>query len=511
MKRQVVTALVAVGALLGGCSSGGNPVDPPRVDPPDDSTPAPDATVGIEPDLADFYTQTLKWSSCGGEFQCTTLEVPLDYADPDGDTIDLSVLRSPAEDPEGSLIVNPGGPGASGVDYARAARSLATDAVREHYDIVGFDPRGVGESNPVDCLDDEQLDAFTAAEATPDDDEEVAELQGDVEEFAAGCESRSGALLPHLSTENAARDMDVLRAALGDSKLTYLGKSYGTYLGAIYADLFPSRVGRMVLDGAIDPSLSAKEFALGQAAGFQRAWDGFVRWCVDDGCPLGDDEDEVQATVSAFLSDLDEEPLQTGDDSRPLTESLAFYGMVVPFYSPASEAYPTVRDALDQAINDDSGAGLLALADLYLSRNGDGTYTGNSNEVFAAVNCLDRPESPTIEQVSSGLSDYEEASPVFGPFMAWGALTCAAWPVKSSAVPGPLDATGADPILVIGTTGDPATPYPWAEALADQLSSGELLTYDGTGHTAYRSGSECVDEFVDAYLVEGELPGKRQC
>ncbi len=507
MTRWILAPVVAGVLLVASCSDSSDTLGQQRREAPD-STPAPDATVGVDPELADFYTQKLDWSGCGGDFQCATMEVPLDYDDPGGDVVEIAVLRSPATGDErrGSLVVNPGGPGGSGVDYARAARSVATEAVLESYDIVGFDPRGVGASTPIDCLDDADLDAFVAADASPDSDEEIAELQEQAERFASGCESRSGELLPHVGTPDVARDMDVLRAVIGDEQLTYLGKSYGTYIGAVYADLFPDRVGRMVLDGAIDPALSGTDMALGQADGFERALGAFIGWCLDKDCSVGDTEAEIRQSVSGLLRQADAEPLPTGDDGRPLTESLATYGIILPLYLTAAEGYPTLELALSSALDDGDGTMLLTLADLYLDRGSDGAYNGNQNEAIAAVNCLDRPESATVEEAEASVPQFEEASPIFGPFLAWGALACSAWPVESESQPAPVTAPGAAPILVVGTTGDPATPYAWAESLAGQLGSGSLLTYEGSVHTAYRAGSDCVDEAVDDYLLAGTVP-----
>lgn len=499
---------LAAAVSIAGCSSPPDVEDPPPVEEPNDSTPAPDATLGVDEELVPFYTQELEWSPCGGEFQCATLTVPLDYDDPAGESIELAVLRSPAEgdEPLGSLVVNPGGPGGSGVNYARAAQSVASDQVRQRFDIVGFDPRGVGESEPVDCIDDAQLDEFVEVDGTPDSPDEVTELQDQISEYVEGCETNAGDLLPHLGTENVARDLDVLRSALGDSKLNYLGKSYGTYLGAVYADLFPQRAGRLVLDGAVDPALSAEQYARGQADGFEQALNGFISWCVDQNCSLGDDEDAVRQAISDLLDAADAEPLPTDDSERPLTESLAFYGLVIPFYWPAAEAYPTALEALERAINLGDGSGLLELADLYLERGSDGSYAGNAFEVFYAISCLDHPESTTPADAETMAVEFSTSAPVFGPSLAWGGLTCAQWPVESEATPAPIPAPGAPPILVVGTTKDPATPYPWAQALAEQLSSGVLLTYEGTGHTAYRSGSVCVDQAIDDYLLTGSPP-----
>lgn len=515
-------ALLAAGALaavvLTSCSSPGStdPEAPPPPDMPDDSTPAPDATEDISQDLEPFYTQTLSWDDCGEQYQCSTLTVPLDYDEPDGDTIDIALLRVPATgtDRQGSLLVNPGGPGASGIDYARNAPvpdAVVSDRVLEHFDIVGFDPRGVGSSTAIDCLDDEELDDFMAHQPTAEDEEGAAELETTMDEFFQGCQARSGALLPHVGTENVARDLDVLRATLGDESLNYLGKSYGTVIGATYAELFPTRVGQMVLDGAVDPTLDSAEVALGQAEGFERAFSAFLDWCLDDDCPLGDSETEARETVDEFLADLEAEPLPTNDPDRPLTSSLAFYGIILPLYLSSDEGYPVLASGFEAAIDDDDGSVLLNLADLYLNRTDEGGYEGNQNEAILAVNCADRPDGVTVSEARATAPEFEDASPIFGQYMAWSGLSCASWPDEAEleppeVAPAEISGDGAGPILVVGTTGDPATPYEWAEALADQLDSGVLLTYEAFVHTAYLSGSECIDDHVDAYVIEADVP-----
>ncbi|WP_337062431.1 alpha/beta hydrolase [Kineococcus sp. G2] len=497
----LVTAATAL--LLGGCSlvAGGEP----DAEPVGTASPVV-SEAAADPALAAFYDQDLEWADCGGGFECTRLTVPVDYADPTGATASLAVVRSrtsaTGEDRLGSLVLNPGGPGASGVEYARAARNVLTEEVREHFDVVGFDPRGVGGSDPLRCLPDEEVDEFLAADPTPDDAAEVRRLQRLTAELGEGCVA-SGELAAHVDTRTAAKDLDVLRAALGDDRLSYLGKSYGTYLGALYAEQFPQRVGRFVLDGAIDPSLSSEEVNAGQAAGFEVALRSYVRDCLErEECPLSGDVEAALGQVRALLSSLDAEPLPTSS-GRELTQGLAYYALAYPLYAPS--LWPRLTEALTAAFGGD-GTALLALADAYASRSADGRYANNSSTVIHAVNCLDRADEQTPEEVRASVPEFEAASPTFGAFLAWGGLACAEWPVPAVGPAEPVDAAGAAPILVVGTTRDPATPYAWAQGLAEQLDSGRLLTYDGDGHTAYRTGSACVDEAVDAYLLAGELP-----
>jgi pimeloyl-ACP methyl ester carboxylesterase len=457
-----------------------------------------------------FYAQEIRWSDCGGEFECATLKVPLDYDAPEAETIDLAILRAPATNPEeriGSLFVNPGGPGVSGVEHARAARAIASDAVRERYDIVGFDPRGVGQSTPVDCLDDAELNTLLAADASPDTPEEVTRLDELSTDFGAGCEDRSGRLLPHIGTANVARDLDVLRAVLGDDTLHYLGASYGTAIGAAYARQFPEHVGRMVLDGAIDPTLDGVQLSLNQANGFQGAFDRFLDACVASSCPLGHTKAAAAARFDQLMADIDAKPLPT-QDGRELTEALAVLGVAFPLYLEPSQGYPALQLALARATGGD-GTPLMTIADLYLDRSEDGRFKSNRNEAIVAVNCLDEEHPSSLDEIEQLQPQFVAASPSFGRFFTWSLLTCARWPVPAMPSDSPVTAAGAPPILVVGTTGDPATPYEEAVALAEQLESGVLLTVEGSQHTAYRSAdSQCVDGAVDAYLLDGTVPAE---
>ncbi|MET9514991.1 alpha/beta hydrolase [Streptomyces sp. NPDC002994] len=497
--RISATALATAGLLISGCSSGGSS--------PSASASAPQRAAPAA--LATYYAQKLSWRDCGAPgFQCATMKAPLDYRKPEKADIKLAVSRKKATGPGkriGSLLVNPGGPGGAAIGYLQAYAAVGYPApVRARYDMVAVDPRGVARSEPVECLTGKEMDAYTQVDQTPDDQGETGKLVTSFKGFAAGCEKRSDAILPHVSTVEAARDMDILRAVLGDGKLNFVGASYGTFLGATYAELFPARAGRLVLDGAMDPSLAAREMNRDQTAGFETAFQAFAADCVKrEDCPLGTGTpNEAGERLKGFFDELDAKPVPTGQ-SRPLGESLATTGVIAAMYD--ESAWPQLRSALTRATGGD-GAELLALADTYYERSADGSYT-NLMYANAAVNCLDLPPAFTgPDEVRNELPAFEKASPVFGEGLAWASLTCGYWPAKATGTPHRIEAKGAAPIVVVGTTRDPATPYKWAQSLAGQLDSGTLLTYDGDGHTAYGRGSDCVDTAINTYLLEGTAP-----
>lgn len=502
--RTLALALGTAGLLISGCSSGSSSSGASSSAQPPSASPS-----AVPAALKSFYGQHLSWRDCGvSGFQCTTMKAPLDYAKPDGDEIKLAVSRKKATGPGkriGSLLVNPGGPGGSAIGYLQGYAGIGYPAqVRARYDMVAIDPRGVARSEPVECLTGAQMDTYTQVDQTPDDDAEVAELSGAFKKFATGCEKRSGEILPHVSTVETARDMDMLRALLGDEHLNYVGASYGTFLGATYAELFPGRTGRLVLDGAMDPSLSSIEMNRDQTAGFETAFQSFAQDCVKQSdCPLGSTSaDDAATRLKKLFTQLDAKPIPTGE-SRELGESLATTGVIAAMYD--ETAWPQLREALTAAQAGD-GSGLLALADSYYEREPSGKYA-NLMYANAAVNCLDLPPAfATSQAVSKALPSFEKASPVFGEGFAWAALNCAYWPTPATGTAHRIKAEGAAPIVLVGTTRDPATPYHWAESLADQLSSGTLLTYEGDGHTAYGRGSDCIDTAINTYLLEGTPP-----
>ncbi|NNG38006.1 alpha/beta fold hydrolase [Flexivirga sp. ID2601S] len=466
------------------------------------------SAAGAPASLAKFYGQKLDWKDCG-PVECAKLTVPVDYSKPDGATIQLAVDRVKATGKrKGALVVNPGGPGASGYDYAAytAEGFVVSKKVASAYDVVGFDPRGVQRSAPITCVDDKALDGFIGSDPTPDTAAEEQQAATSNRDFGTACQTKGGPLVGHVSTVEVAKDVDVLRAALGEDKLNYLGKSYGTFIGSTYAGLFPQRVGRFVLDGVVPPDITSTEMNLGQAKGFEQATQSYVRDCVaQGGCPLGDSVDSGMARIRKFLKDIDAKPLPVSGngDVKGLTEGWATIGIAQAMYE--KSYWPDLTDALKAAFGGD-GNKLMKLANSYAERNANGSYSGNIMQAINAVNCLDRSAPSDLGAYRADAKSFAQQAPTWGPMLAWGSLVCGEWPIKATGKPGRITAAGSGPILVVGTTRDPATPYEWSKRLADQLQNGHLLTYDGDGHTAYLMGSGCVDDSVDGYLLDGTVP-----
>ncbi|MGO4463490.1 alpha/beta hydrolase [Streptomyces sp. M-16] len=465
----------------------------------------------------------LKWGECspptaaegggqtpGKDWQCATLDVPLDYANPGGKTIPIALVRAKARDQKhrlGSLVFNFGGPGGSGVStLPGAAQEYA--ALRARYDLVSFDPRGVGRSAPVLCEDDKQLDAYYAQDSSPATPEQEKAFLDGMKKYREACRKNSGDVLPHVGTENAARDLDRVRQALGDEKLNYFGISYGTELGGVYAHLFPKNVGRAVFDAVVDPTQNAEQGALGQAKGFQLALGNFAQDCVDrgDACRLqGSTAKEIEANVIKLQKALAAKPI-AGIGDRKLTDSAATNGIAQALYS--KELWPLLEQGLDEA---EGGQGqlLMALSDALNGRDQQGRYS-NILAANTAINCADSKDRYTLAQTKAKLPEFRKASPVFGDFLGWAMLSCMDWPVAGAWNTPDVSAPGAAPILVIGNTGDPATPYEGARKMAERLGKGVgvELTYKGEGHGAYNSGDACVQQAVNSYLLDGKVPGK---
>ncbi|MFC7545577.1 alpha/beta hydrolase [Plantactinospora sp. GCM10030261] len=460
-------------------------------------------------------------------YDCTTVAVPRDWAVAGGpgaagspgptvgasgaDTFEIALIRarsSKQTDRIGSLLVNPGGPGGSGVDTAvylsfGPAFGGLPDEVTRRFDIVGFDPRGVKRSSPVKCISNADLDASFGYDPDPDT---AAEFDGLVrlnERIGKACGDKYGDQLRLFSTEQAARDIDAIRSAVGDEKLTYLGYSYGTLLGATYAQLFPRNVRAMVLDGAVDPKQDAVAGSEGQAKGFETAFRNFTEWCAatPGKCPIAPD---ARAAVTDALAKGRTSPAR-GADGREATAGWIFFAVVSSLYT------ETGWQELAKAIKELEGgdpAGVFELADRYADRDSNGEYS-NQFDASMTVNCADQEQRPDREQARTLQEQWRQKYPLFGPPLATGLLSCASWPAPADPYPtGRAD--GSAPILVVGTTGDPATPYEQTQKLADMLGVGRVLTWEGEGHTAYPQTS-CVSAAVNAYLVDLTLPpaGKR--
>ncbi|MEU9408476.1 alpha/beta hydrolase [Streptomyces sp. NPDC048281] len=503
-------AAVAAGLLVAGCgggsSGGGDDEGKASSGQPSAATSTATGSVALP---ASLTSQKLDWSRCkatsdsaapGDEWRCATLKVPLDWAKPDGETIGLALIREQASGGSGkrigSLLFNFGGPGGSGVS-TMPYFATTVSALRARYDLVSWDPRGVGASEGIRCRSDKDIQRAESIDATPDTAAEETAYFQDAADFGQGCEKAAGKLIAHVSTTDTARDMDLMRQVLGDTKMHYFGISYGTELGGVYAHLFPKNVGRLILDAVVDPTADSVGQEKNQAAGFQRALDDYLK-------STGQDPDQGSRKIAGLLKRLDATPLPTSS-GRKLTQSLAVTGIVLPLYS--QDSWPTLTSAL-KAAEEGDGSELLSLADQYNERDSSGHY-GTTTHSQRVISCLDDKERPTLAETKKRLAEFEKVSPVFGDFLGWdSAGWCHDWPVAGQWDTPQVSAPGAAPILLVGNTGDPATPYEGARRMADELGKGVgvELTWKGEGHGAYGSGSDCVDSAVNAYLVDGTVP-----
>ncbi|SHI47371.1 Pimeloyl-ACP methyl ester carboxylesterase [Actinomyces denticolens] len=537
---SIVTATACL--LLSSCTAGTSPSSSsagttpsvPSSAVPVDAPSAPPVPAGLE----SYYSQKVDWSPCedNASFECATVTVPLDYDDPSGQTIDLAVKKLPSTSggPIGTLLTNPGGPGGSGVDYV-SQEGVFSDALRSAYDIIGFDPRGVGQSTPLTCLSPQEISDTVAAEleasgagaaqdpADAAQTEEPGETAGEetaesteqtAAELASKCEQNSPVpgIIDHMDTASVARDMDVLRALSGDNRLHYLGVSYGTYLGARYAEMFPSHVGRMVLDSAQDPSRENAENVVEQAEAIEKSLHTYVEHCQSgEDCPLTGDTEAGVAQIKELIDKASASPLPVtigqSVDGATLTRAL-----IDLMYD--NSAWDLLTGALRQAIRDNDGTGLAVLADPDLldqttdpqeRAEQEAAQAANENAI-SAVDCLDYPVRGDSAQWEAQAERIKEVAPTLGTGLTFPDAFCQGWGHHGDHEPGQIRATGAAPILVIGITDDPATPYQWAQALASQLDSARLVTVEGHGHGAYGRKGECVDNAVDRYLLRGELP-----
>ena len=463
-------------------------------------------------------------------FSCAVISVPLDYANPKGETISIAMKKRATTDghSQGTLFINPGGPGDSGVSFAERAGNAFTPDLLSAYDIIGFDPRGVGSSTAITCTSDDdsadstaepsasgEASASPSASGTPsaaasagtassgDSFEEWSEatrqsFQDLADQCAAG--TKPAALLDHVDTVSAARDLDILRALAGQEKLNYLGFSYGTYLASVYAETFPGNTGRMVLDGAIDPSLSLAEQGLGQAKGFEQALRTYVDYCQNStGCPLSGGTDAGVQQIRDLITSANSTPLATGDPNRTVTGADIVTALSEYLYT-TEQNWEPLNKALDQAINHHDGSAFAASEEQDSSSKDDGGGT------FQAVTCLDYPVEGDTTTWAAQYEQAKREAPIFGDSAVGMDLVCSVWGHNGTRKPTQIHARGAAPILVVGTTGDPATPYAWSKSLAEQLDSGQLLTWEGNGHTAYGGDAPCVNDAIDAYLLSDTMP-----
>jgi pimeloyl-ACP methyl ester carboxylesterase len=491
---KLTTALAVLTLLIASCSS----------------TPAKNFTT-----FQDFQSQTLKWKTCFKEFECTDLLVPIDYTNFATGTFEIAVIRYKAADRKnriGSLVVNPGGPGGSGVDYAYNAQYIFNPDILDRFDIVGFDPRGVSRSEPIDCYTDEETDASYAADSKPDTPEEFAQAVADAKDFVAKCQAQTKHLT-HYSSAETARDMDILRAALGDKKLNYLGKSYGTYLGTLYAQFFPDKVGRMILDGAIDPNISILDQNISQAVGFENALYTFIKDCASfPNCPLPKDQQQAKDAITNLFLKAASNPLPQKDaragDDRLATESILVLGTASALYDD-TEGWPKLRKAIIQA-QEGYGDTFLQLADIYSGRQENGKYITNELDSGAVIDCLDWRDSRSEEQLQKDVETFKAKAPVFGPYLANTGLACKYFPKPTKDVltraTNKIKSIHTSPILIVGTKRDPATPYQWAVGLNKIIKNSILISLDADGHTGQGRGSECVDEAADRYFLTGKTP-----
>mgnify|MGYP003117402012 FL=1 len=475
--------LVGLAVLLGACSSSDATLERADTEPTTTTTttsaPASEEAAPTEP-----FAPTVTWEPCGTA-ECATVAVPRDHDDPGGATIDLSVLRLPARgDRIGALFVNFGGPGSGAVDLL--PRFPFPAEVRERFDLVAVDPRGVGGSAPLDCgIAPAEL---YAVDPTVEDDADAEELVAISEAYAADCGATRGELLGHVGTRDVARDFDLVRAGMGDERIDYLGYSYGTAIGQAYAELFPDRIRTMILDGVVDPAPDGIDVAVQQARGFETA---LARWAASCGdrptCDLADPVGAVDDVLALAESGIPAGSAEVGPGEVAI-------GLAMPLYN--TGLWPVLDEAVTSALDGD-GSTMLGLAEQYLRLVDFSAYY--------AVSCLDSawPDVPAEHLAAAEAA--AAAAPRFGEAIVNDYLRCAVWPAEPDPL-GPITAPGSPPILVVSTTGDPATPHENAVAVAERLAAGVLVTREGDGHTVVFQGDGCIDAIAIAYLVDEVVP-----
>jgi pimeloyl-ACP methyl ester carboxylesterase len=507
-----VAAVVALGVLAGctGSTGGvGRRVDNPTTSSTNSTSAQPPPTTIAFSDCSRLFNLSAAGIPTDRrqklQFSCGQLAVPLDYSHPNGAQLNLQIIRVHYRDQAqrvGSLLVNPGGPGGSGVFLAISLAASLSEDVLQHFDIIGFDPRGVGLSAPIKCQTDGEETSALALDADVRTTAGLQPAKRQAAIFAHSCVTKYGSTLAHYNTVETARDMDRLRAAVGDEKLNYLGFSYGTELGAVYAHLFPKRIRVAVLDGAVDPATTGNAITSNeqQLGGFEDAFDQFAADCGKRASckPLGD----PRQAVAALEKTANAKPIATSapGDTRRATGGNVLYAVVSALYS--QELWPELGTALIEAEHGDA-KGLFDLDDRYSERGDDGHYS-NLLDVFQVVSCNDQQSDPSDAVIKATATRWAKQYPLFGLWSASSLLQCQAWPTSRHPVP-PETAAGSAPILVVGNLHDPATPYAGAVHLAATLRTGVLLTWDGEGHTSYGQSS-CIDAKVNAYLIHGAIP-----
>jgi pimeloyl-ACP methyl ester carboxylesterase len=504
VKRVAVAMASAAVLVLAGCAPGSRWVTPA-------GSAAPSASAG-----GSAAPGKIAWHDCradaraitgqlaqGFDYQCGAVEVPADWhATGNGKTFSIALLRvhkQSAAKVIGSLVVDPGGPGGSGVELAAYLSKELPSTILDNFDVVGFDPRGVGRSTPtIDCVSDASLDKVLGADpdpATPADFDAYAALWKQV---GQDCQDKFGDDLDLFATEQAARDMDAIRVAVGDEKLSYLGYSYGTLLGAVYAQLFPTHVRALVLDGAVDPQLKGAAATESQLGGFEHAFDQFAAWCKDQTCPIAPDP---RAAVAAVMATSRSNPV-SGPGGRKATAGWINTGVAEALYS--DQLWPVMAQAIKDLQGGNAGK-IFQLADEYGERDSAGHY-GSLLKAFQVIGCDDDDSKISSDEIRSLQTQWRSKYPLFGPGFATGLVSCQQWPAQRDPYPAGK-AVGAPPILVVGTVNDPATPYAQAGALADMLGNATVLTWQGQGHTAYPQ-TTCIRTNVDSYLIDLTVPAK---
>jgi pimeloyl-ACP methyl ester carboxylesterase len=485
----VITALL----VLVGCGSSGTP---------DSASENSAPTTSAAP----FVPASFDWKACDDSasttsVQCGTLEVPYDYNNPSAGTFTLYVKLRPATNPSlriGSMMVNPGGPGFGGSSLADDADYYFSSDLTDHFDIIAWDPRGTGKSTPaVDCVDN--YDQYFGLDSPPDSPEEKQALVDASQAFNDECMANSGEILPYISTQASATDMNSIRQALGEDKISYFGFSYGSELGATWATMFPQTVRAAVLDGAVDPNSTSAEEGMAQAKGFEGQLATFLAACSKNKACEFYNGGKSEAAFDALLLDLDAKPLVVSAERTPVTQGVAFTAVAQAMYS--DYYWSQLEKALADAQQGD-GAGLLKLYDDYYQRKDDGRY-GNELEAFLAISCLDDPGATSIKAVDDAVPSFVAVAPRLGANFGYG-YSCALWPVKA-AVKIEVTGKGAGPIVVIGTTGDPATPLASTRKMAAELEQGILLIVEANQHTGY-GANECTNTVVDSYLIDLTVP-----